>query len=235
MTLAAQYYCEQKVEMEYRLGRIETESKLEGENLHKALLRMRKTTLNTMIRRIQTKTVYVASLPLAGDLDGVPLRGKPDAVVFLGGTPAYVLELKTTRGDPSKLWRDQVAQVQIYGLLLDLMKFDCSQLKLVVPRLKRDGLGTEVRKEEFLPRIVVALIKNSHAELEMQYRGNLRMHVLKYDRQEAGNLVTWAQDYWLQRREAIPTKNLLKCKACEFGKACPACLSEGHRENPSRR
>lgn len=225
-TLAAQYYCEQKVEMEYRVGRIETESKIEGEALHKALLKMRKTTFDAIIRGIQTKTVYVASLPLAADLDGIPLVGKPDAVVFLRGCPAFVLELKTTRGDPSKLWRDQAAQVKVYGLLLDLMKFDCSQLKLVVPRLKRDGLGREVRKKEFLPRIVVALIKNSHAELEAQYRGSLRVHVLKYDGQEARNLVTWAQDYWLQRREATPTKNLLKCKACEFGKACPACLSE---------
>ena len=215
------------------VGEIETEAKLEGEALHKALLKMRKTTFDAIISGIQTKAVYAAKFPLVAGLSGVLLVGVPDVVVFLRGRPAFVVELKTTRGDVSKLWRDQVAQVQVYGLLLDLMAFNCSELKLVVPRLKRDGLDYDRGKKELLRRIIIALIKDSHGELEKRYCDNLRVHILQYDKQEAVNVVTWAQDYWLLRREAMSTKNPLKCKTCEFGDACPLCLWKDHPADSS--
>jgi hypothetical protein len=45
---------------------------------------------------------------------------------------ARVVELKTVEVIPSSPWRDHAVQVQVYGLLLDLVGFDCSSLKLSV-------------------------------------------------------------------------------------------------------
>jgi hypothetical protein len=39
--IAQQFYCEQKVEMEYLHGEIETEAKTEGERLHEKLTKVR--------------------------------------------------------------------------------------------------------------------------------------------------------------------------------------------------
>jgi hypothetical protein len=41
-SIAEQYYCEQKVEMSYTVGDIETETKVEGRVIHDALLKMEK-------------------------------------------------------------------------------------------------------------------------------------------------------------------------------------------------
>jgi len=225
--IASQYYCEQKVEMEYTVGGIETEAKVEGEVLHNTLIRMKKTKIDAIVRGIQKRKVYAASFPLGTGFNGVFLVGIPDVVVFLRSRPAFVLELKTTRGDTSKLWKDQAVQAQVYGLLLDQMAFDCSRLKLVVARLKRNGLTYEGRKKEFLQQVMIALLGDSCEELERRYQGSLRVHTFDYNRQEATDAVTWAQDYWLMRREAVPTKNPLKCKACEFRDLCPLSLWKG--------
>ena len=229
--IASQYYCEQKVEMEYTVGEIETEAKVEGRVLHKMLIRMRKTELDAIVKGIQTRKVYAASFPLGAGFNGVFLVGIPDIVVFLQSRPAFVLELKTTRGDTSKLWKDQAVQAQVYGLLLDQMAFDCSRLKLVVARLKRNGSTYEGRKKELLHQIMIAILDDLPEELEKRYHGSLRVHRFDYNRQEAIGAVTWAQDYWLLRREAVPTKNPLKCKACEFRDLCPLNLWKGNKND----
>jgi hypothetical protein len=230
-TLASQYYCEQKVEMEHTVGRIRTEAKIDGDALHNKLLEMKKTTLESIIEGIQTREVYAATFLLMANIDNIPLAGRPDVVVFLRSSPAFVLELKTTVGDVSRIWRDQVVQAQIYGLLLDRTGFDCSHLRLVIARLRRDRPVCERGKNEFLEQIVSTLLKGVDNKLERQHHGNLKIHNFNYDRQEATDVVTWAKDYWLRRRNAIPTRKPVKCKACEFHEICPSSLWNTSKPN----
>jgi hypothetical protein len=221
-SIAEQYYCEQKVEMSYTVGDIETETKVEGRVIHDALLKMEKTTLENLIRSIQTKDFYIARFPIFARFSDVILAGVPDAIVFMKGVPVSIIELKTTSGNVSHLWRHEKVQVGVYGLILDQMGFDCSKLKLVIIKQKRDGnLIDEDYRRRFLHETVLTLLGVVKPNFP---RDIMRLHILDYNRGEATEDVKWAMDYWLSKREPIPTRNASKCRSCEYALTCPKSL-----------
>jgi len=220
--IAGQYYCEQKVEMEYVHGDIETEAKLEGEMLHEKLIRMSKTTLDDIISGIKKRKILVARFPIFAKFSGLILSGIPDAMVFIRGLPAYLIELKTTKGDTSRLWKDHLVQVRVYGLILEEIGFDCSRLKLVVVRIQRQGNIPENYKESFLRAVISELLHSEQTFATKTEKSTT--HLVNYTRQDAITEVNWAEAYWLSKREPIPTRNAAKCRACEFGQMCPRSL-----------
>ncbi|MCL4519307.1 MAG: PD-(D/E)XK nuclease family protein [Thaumarchaeota archaeon] len=215
-SLASQYYCEQKVELAYIHGDVETESKIEGTELHEELIPMEEATHDEIVTGIK-KELFIASFPISASLSGLRLAGIPDAVVFQKSIPSFVIELKTTNGDTSKLWKDQLVQTEIYGLILDEMGFDCSGLKLVIGRLWKNGNISESYKEKFLGMTVESLLGQKRHNLNTK---RFTAHIVDYDRKDSLNQVEWARDYWLGSRNAIPTKNENKCRACEYGNLC---------------
>jgi hypothetical protein len=222
--IAEQYYCEQKVEMSYTVGDIVTEAKAEGKALHETLLQMGKTTRESLVRNIQMKGLYIVRFPILARFSGLILAGVPDAIVFVRGRPAFIIELKTTGGDVSRLWRDEKVQVRVYGLILDQMAFDCSRLKLVIVKQRRNRyLMDEGYRKRFLSRIVSTLL----GKAKLIFPGDvMHLHVLDYNRGEAVEDVEWAMDYWLSKREPIPTRNASKCRSCEYALACPMSLTK---------
>lgn len=220
-SIAGQYYCEQKVEMEYVHGDVETEAKLEGGALHEKLIQMRKTSLDDIIRGIKRRKLLVASFPIFARFSKLVISGVPDAIVFLKGSPAYIIELKTTKGDTSRLWKDQLVQVRVYGMVLEEMGFNCSRLKLVVVRVQRaNGISEEWRKN-FMHAVLLELFNGQHKNTKQ----SSTTHVVDYSRDDAVADVKWAEAYWLSRREPIPTTKAMKCRACEFGQVCPRSLA----------
>ncbi len=223
-SLGQQQYCEQKVEMSLTHEEIQTESKLAGERLHEELLPMEKTTLDALIEDILTKKTYTASFPLAAKYNGYLLAGIPDAVIFRLGKPAFILELKTTRRNPTVLWPSQRVQVTTYGMLLELMGFDCSDLELSVFTLKRTKEPTEDQKKQFLGKAVWVLIGEKTKELVSSLKGALAIHTFHYNPKEARDNIEPSIGYWLKQREPVPTRNPRKCKPCEFNDICPFSL-----------
>jgi len=221
--IASQYYCEQKVEMEYTTGAIETEAKTRGEEIHESLLKMRKTTLKEIIDGIQKERVYVASFPIVAEFSNIMLAGIPDLIVFVKGQPAFIVELKTTEGDVSKLWRDQVVQAKVYGLILEEMGFDCSRLKLAIVRHKRNGDLSKDYKREFLHSLIASLLKGTRYLAKYKKNGAF-VHIINYARTDVVPDVQWAEGYWLSKRTAIPTRKVSKCRVCEYSGSCPSSL-----------
>jgi len=223
-SIAEQYYCEQKVEMSYTVGDIETEAKVEGKTIHDALLQMKKTTLENLVMNIKTKDSYTARFTILARFSGLILAGKPDAIVFERGRPTFIIELKTTGGDVSRLWRDEKVQARVYGLILDQMGFDCSRLKLVIVKQRRNRyLMDEEYRKRFLSRIVLTLLRKAKLIFP---RDGICLHVLEYNRGEAVEDVEWVMDYWLSKREPIPTRNASKCRSCEYALVCPMSLTK---------
>lgn len=224
--IARQYYCEQKVEMEYLHGEIETEAKTEGDRLHEQLIQMTKTTRDDLIKNIKRRKILVASFPIFAKFSGLIIVGVPDAIVFLKSIPTYLIELKTTKGDASRLWKAQLLQAQIYGLILEEMGFDCSRLKLVVMRIRgQEGLSPQYR-ENFLRESVTRLLKSGHNSA--MGKTDSTTHVIDYNKQDVIADLKWAEAYWLSQREPIPTQNISKCRSCEFNDRCPRNLVTGH-------
>jgi CRISPR/Cas system-associated exonuclease Cas4 (RecB family) len=221
--IAGQFYCEQKVEMEYLHGEIETEAKTEGERLHEELIQMTRTTRENLIKSIKKRKILVASFPIYAKFSGLVIVGVPDAIVFLRASPTYLIELKTTKGDTTRLWKDQLLQAQIYGLILDEMGFDCSKLKLVVIRIRRDNGFSEAHRERFLRESVRELFNGLDKTTTSKVDGSTT-HIVDYSKQDVVGEFRWAEAYWLSQRPPIPTQNIAKCRSCEFSDLCPRSL-----------
>lgn len=224
--IARQYYCEQKVEMEYLHGEIETEAKTEGEMLHERLVQMRKTSLNDLIKSIKKRKILIASFLILARFSNLIIAGVPDALVFLKGRPTYLIELKTTKGDTSRLWRDQLIQARVYGLILEEMGFDCSKLKLVVERIRRQEKLVGECKDNFLHELVAVLLRGGQKSVMSKTESTT--HVIEYNRQDVIADLSWAEAYWLSGREPIPTTNIAKCRRCEYNDICSRSLVRAH-------
>lgn len=218
--IAEQYYCEMKLEHELVSGEIATEAKREGTDLHYELLAMEKVKLEDFIKNLESSELSVVSLPLVGQIEELRIAGVPDAVIFQNAMPLLVIELKTTKGDLSRLFRDQAVQVQIYGLLLEHMGFDCSTLRLCVVRMKRDLRLTTKQKAIFPRLIFTSVIEGQTEELERALNNQIRIFTIDYSSRDIMKDIAWAKDYWLSLRQAIPTNIPGKCKVCEYNQKC---------------
>lgn len=221
-SIAQQYYCEAKVEQEYTTGEIPTEVKETGTSLHEEIFAMEPVKREELVKHIEKAVPLAATFRLYAEVGKLRIIGQPDAVVFEKGIPKWLIELKTTQGDHTRLWRDQLIQVRIYGLLLDRMGFDCSKLNLVLIRMRQKGNLDPKQKEFMLNLVQLALNKQRTKELEAKFE--LKFFIIPHSALEPENAIIWAQDYWLKAREPIPTKNASKCKSCEYNEVCPFSL-----------
>ena len=222
-SIAEQYYCEYKLENEFALGEIPTETKESGTALHAELMPTERITKEEFANLVSGKKPTLAVLAVWGSAGGLKVVGEPDHIIWSGGRPLWLVELKTTKGDPTPLWEDQENQVRIYGLLLESMGFDCSELRLAVVRL-RSGELSEAEKKAWILRVSDALLKGGAKEIEAKYRGTMRVHLLQHDTEAAEKAILSKSGYWLGRREPTSSTSVGKCKACEYSSVCERSL-----------
>ena len=222
-TLAEQFYCEYKVENEFALGRVETEAKTRGTEMHEALVPVEEISTEEFVRRIRGRKPSYAVLSAWGAVAGLRLIGTPDHIVWADGKPLWLVELKTTRGDPVPLWDVQANQAWVFGLLLDLLGFDCSKLGVAVARVRVDGLS-DGEKARWAREVSEALLEGRVEKLESGFGGAMKVHVLKHDRRLAVAAVTAKRGYWTGEREPTSSTSVGKCRACEYGADCQKSL-----------
>jgi hypothetical protein len=210
-----------KVHLSYQEGDIPTQEKEEGTALHSELLAMQKTTMERIITNIKSGRLYGASFPLVAQITDVVVGGIPDLVVFEAARPKFIVELKTTSGRTDIVYDDQKAQASIYGLLLEQIGFDCTELKLVVVRYKRDALPTPEARRGFLKVLVPALMRGEERIIGEKSQGVVIPHLFKYDKYKATETIADKKGYWLGQREPKATTNPNKCRACPYRDACP--------------
>ena len=229
-SIAEQFYCEMKVEQEYVHGEIETETKEEGTALHENLLAMKKATIENIIKGIVKEKVFVASFPLMAKFEGLTLVGVPDVVVFEKSKPTYVIELKTTaKGDLTRIYDGQKAQALVYGLLLELIGFDCSNLKLIIVRYRSSSALSMKSKSKFHNLLISSLLAGTSDNFAIKSRNEIVVHSLSYGKHYAAEAIKQTKGYWLNEREPTPATNPNKCRACEFRDVCPSSLVRGRQ------
>jgi CRISPR/Cas system-associated exonuclease Cas4 (RecB family) len=222
-SIAEQYYCEYKLENEFALGEIPTETKESGTTLHDELMPTERISREEFVKLVSKKEPTFAVLEVWGSVEGLKVVGVPDHIIWSEGKPIWVVELKTTRGDPNPLWEDQENQVRVYGLLLERMGFDCSKMRLAVVRLKSGDLGEEEKKEWIL-KVSEALVGNKIQGLETMYQGRMKAHMLEHDVEKAEKAVSSKAGYWLKEREPVSSTSAGKCRACEYNSVCSRSL-----------
>ena len=222
-TLAGQFYCEYKVENEFAMGEIPTEAKETGTELHDELIPEVEITAEDFARLVSGKKPSYAVLRVWGTVKGLRLVGMPDHIVWSEERPLWLVELKTTKGDPNPLWEDQENQVRVYGLLLDFMGFDCSKLRLALVRLRARELSEEERRL-WTQRVSTALMDGEVGELKARYGGAMKVHLITHDRGAAEASVASKRGYWTGEREPTSSTSVGKCRACEYSSTCPKTL-----------
>jgi len=224
--IAGQFYCEYKVENKIAFGEIPTEAKDTGTELHDELIPQETISRDQFVELVERKKPSFAVLRVWGNVGGLRIIGMPDHMVWSQGRPLWLVELKTTKGDPNLLWPDQMTQIRIYALLLGLMGFDCSQLGLALVRLKTEGLSEEERRL-WVKRVSDHLQSGKVGELEMRYKSLMKVHILSHDRAAAEASIMEKRGYWLGEREPTSSTSLGKCRACEYKSVCPRSLFSG--------
>ncbi|MFH0897549.1 MAG: PD-(D/E)XK nuclease family protein [Candidatus Bathyarchaeota archaeon] len=204
-----------KVDQKHVHGEIEKDEKDAGSKLHEELIQLKPTDLETLIGDIKQKKFTLASMPLIGSLKNITIIGTPDTVAFYASKPLYVMELKTTMGKPT-VWFDSWLQAQIYAFLLEEMGFDCSKLNVAVASIRQQG---EVDRGSFYHELLRAIIEAETDDFAV--KRSCRMRLEPFDRGFVEDKVGWALDYWLMKRDPIPTSKPSKCRSCEYATLCP--------------
>ena len=225
-SIAEQYYCEAKVDIEYRLGEVSTEVKEEGRRIHEKTLRMRPTTVEELVKSIEKEPVLTCSFPVYAEVGGLVIVGVPDAIIFKNSRPRWLLELKTTSGSVGRIWRDEIVQAGAYAYALDYMGFDCRDLQLAIVKIKRLEESAELYKILFgiVQRFLLGENLKKLKSLEDKIKV-LKVHIQAYNKSKVLEDLNWAKDYWLMKRDPIPTRKANKCKACIYKKACKYSLA----------
>jgi PD-(D/E)XK nuclease superfamily protein len=222
-SLAGQFYCEYKIENEFLHGEIPSYAKDEGTILHDELIPQEPISKEGFAELVSQKKPSYAVLRVWGKIGDIRMIGMPDHIIWIEEKPRWLVELKTTSGDPATLWDDQRAQVLIYGALLAQMGFDCSDLQLAVVRLKASDLSDK-EKRDWVMRVSKYLEYDRIRALEAKNAGRMKVHVIKHDVSEAETCIRRMQDYWLGRREPSSSTSINKCKACEYRSLCSKSL-----------
>jgi hypothetical protein len=224
--VAGQFYCEYKLENEFLFGQVPTESKEIGTGLHEELIPTVPIDGETFARLVSRRRPSYAVIGVWGRLADLPLIGMPDHIIWTTGRPIWLVELKTTRGDPTPLWDDQLSQTLIYGALLERMGFDCSELRLALVRIRTGEGLDDALKRRWITKVSDALQSGRVDELEYENRGAMKVHLIKHDVAAAEASVRRMQGYWLRQREPVPSSSVAKCRACEYSPVCAKTLYE---------
>jgi CRISPR/Cas system-associated exonuclease Cas4 (RecB family) len=213
--IAEQYYCEKKVEMEHLHGRVETETKRQGSEGHESLnaesVEIERTEVLEEI--FSGGSVIVHELPLLAEYRGVVLAGQPDAVIFNGGLPVVIFEVKFSNSPYP--YRSYHAQARVYGRILDGAGFDTSDLYYVLVVAPRDSRGDM----KLFTKVVEAVNENGSCEASLEV-GGAHIYINEYHKPTAERDIDWALDYWRGSRDAAPVDNPAKCRNCEFKDKC---------------
>jgi len=213
--IATQYFCEKKVEMQHLHGEIETERKILGTEAHEKLLEGTiKIKRRDLWKKIYgEKPILAPEMLLLAKYKDVVLAGQPDCVLFMRGFPLYVLEYKFSR---SRIpFRDYHVQARTYGILLRNMGFDTSRLFYVIVIVNPEARNDRRLREKVIDAVTKDRPKDTVLTIE-----NAQIYLKKFNQTEAEQDLDWAIEFWKKQREAIPTRNLNKCKSCEYNAEC---------------
>lgn len=208
-TIASQFYCEKKVELGVKLGAERNNAMLAGAVGHGADLPFLSQEKPEKLWERATKPTArkpteIREFRLVGRFGDFLVQGRADVASLFRGRAVQVLEFKF-RGT-KQVYDSDIVQCGLYGLLLQSMGFDTSELKLKVVVFDQND------KDD-------ALIMYNSPELRLLVEPVERE--ILFDEKKAGENLEWALEYWNGAREAIPTKNPQKCRACEFRARCP--------------
>ncbi len=219
--IAQQFYCEHKLSLMYREGKVETEEKKLGTIIHEEVFKGRSITLQELLDKILTCKMLVATMPIATMFCNVPILGIPDAIVFYEGEATHVIELKTTNRWVGKVFTCEYVQAQLYSYILVREKVASnSELVVSIVKLRRNIELTDELRLRIIRKVQDLSSKLAHGAEHVSLRGqDYSIFLYHYDPSIEGYL-SWALGYWRMSREEYIPQNPAKCIRCEYRHLC---------------
>ena len=205
--LVRQALCEMRLHYEYSRGGVGEARRRELRVLVEAVLEARR-------RVSEGFSDGVLSTPLAAVVEGVPVVGRPDAILVSRGRVEAIVWAKVSRSTRVKPW-DRVRLYSL-GLLADYGGLPRSSLKLVLV----------VAPE---PAGLIEPLKLLRNRVEPGQGDGYSVHVLAYDREVALNYVGPLLAYWKGLRDPVARRSRA-CMDCPFRSICG--LGEEFDTNP---
>lgn len=236
-TLAAQWYCELKIDLAFRHPeRVERTPAMDAGTLgHRELSAdARPVTAADLEAEIRAgREILLQESRFDGVLEGVPVVGVPDLVYLEGRRLRLVLEFKFSRRPD--LFIDRFVQAQTYGLLLSQGGFETEETVCVVGIVpaRRDGASGAPLREKGLLDGILERCREVAREILGDAGGlspartvrtsEITLQAFRFDRAQAVRHLAWALAYWKGAREPLPTRHAPKCRVCSFNAAglCP--------------
>ncbi len=218
--IAQQFYCEQKLDMESEVPMPPTEQMKAGLAAHETAA-----TIGLEISREQAITdavkereeaIFVCEFKIAWIHKGIPIIGMVDEAWFRGGNVDLVVERKFS--NTLSVYSPYHVQAQLYCLGLGEMGFNNESTNYRIIVLKRSCHECEKLIDRSCP-----IFSLNRADFSCD-RGEAKAFIYPFDKEKIIGDLDWALGFWLNKRQAIPTKNPAKCRACEYSEMCKSSL-----------
>ncbi|KPK23308.1 MAG: hypothetical protein AMJ70_03840 [Dehalococcoidia bacterium SG8_51_3] len=220
--IAAQYYCEQKLDMESEIPMPPTEEMITGGAAHEAAatigLEVTKELSIADAVKEREEAISICEFKIAWIHKGIPIIGMVDEAWFRGGNVDLVVERKFSNN--LSVYSPYHVQAQLYCLGLGEMGFNNRSTNYRIIVLKRSCHECEKLLDRSCP------IFNPDRPDFSCGKGEAKAFIYPFDKQKIIGDLDWALDFWLNKRSAIPTKNPAKCRACEYSQMCKASLAK---------
>ncbi len=218
--IAQQFYCEHKLCLMYKEGKIETEEKKLGTEIHEEIFRGESVSITELIQKVLTSKIVIATMPIVTIYEDIPIVGIPDAIIFSDGTVSHVIELKTTSRWVGKVFTCEYVQAQLYSYILKREKLSNSDVVVAILKVKRDlEIDNSVRIKLFKKVHELSNKLLSGAE-HVSLRGDrYSIHLYHYD-YSIESYLTWALGFWKMTREEYVPLSPGKCAKCEYRHLC---------------
>ncbi len=219
-TIASQYYCEKKLELQDKYPMPPTRRMLDGESGHEATI-----ALATPVSReegtrqavaAREKPLLLYEFDIGWKYRGVPIIGKVDEAWLREGDVSLVVERKFS--DSPGIYRSYHIQAQLYCLGLGEMGFDNSATQYRIVVFKRSCFVCESLIDNSCP------IFYPDRDWFRCGKGSARASLSLFSKEETVSELDWALAYWLREREAVASSNPAKCKVCDWSEVCDSSV-----------
>ncbi len=219
-TIASQYYCEKKIELQYRYPRPPTVRMKQGAEGHELVTSeaaplTREEALETALE-VREKPVCLYEFNVGWKNMGIPIIGKVDEAWFRGGNVDLIVERKFSNSP--RIYNPYHIQARLYCLGLEKMGFKTDSTIYRIMVFNRSCYQCN--------KLVNGSCNIFNPEID-EYeceQGKAIAFNYPYNKAEITDELNWAMEYWLKKREAVPTMNQAKCRVCDYKEICDSSL-----------
>lgn len=215
--IAQQFYCEEKLNILYREGKIQTLELELGELIHEEFFKGKEISIEDLLQKIEEVEKIVVTFPICTIVNEIPIIGIPDAIILNKSKVIGVVELKTSNKWLYKIFKPEYVQIQTYAYILKKWNLLSKDVKLFLVKIKRDVELTKALRNEIFNKILLLVNKIFYESTIITQ--NYVIHVLNFD-YGIESCIKWALKFWTMERKEYISKNPNKCKSCEFRHLC---------------